>query len=430
MPKVLYVLHNHPDVRPGGAETYALELYEFMRDYGEFEPILLSRTGPPHSTVERYHEGTLVTMVNGDPNQYFFYTDKNDFDWLNGTSFSKATFTRFFRDFLRAFRPDVVHFQHTLLLGYDMIRETRNTLPDASIVYTLHEYMPICHRNGQMVRVGSDEPCLESSPRRCHECFPNISPQSFFLRKRFISSHLALVDQFLAPSKFLLERYVDWGMPRHKVTYEDYGRLRTMGLVPPGDADEERPRNRLGFFGQFNYFKGVAVLLKAMALLAKEEIDVHLWLHGANLELQSEEFRDEFSELLDAAAGNVTLVGQYERRELAQLMASVDWVIVPSIWWENSPLVIQEAFLCRRPVICSDIGGMAEKVGHELNGLHFRTGDPEALAQAIRQAVGEPDLWRRLRAGISDVYSMEEHVSALTQLYGELADRRLETSSA
>ena len=167
-----------------------------------------------------------------------------------------------------------------------------------------------------------------------------------------------------------------------------------------------------------------------MALLAKEEIDVHLWLHGANLELQSEEFRDEFSELLDAAAGNVTLVGQYERRELAQLMASVDWVIVPSIWWENSPLVIQEAFLCRRPVICSDIGGMAEKVGHGLNGLHFRTGDPEALAQAIRQAVGEPDLWRRLRAGISDVYSMEEHVSALTQLYRELADRRLETSSA
>jgi len=57
-------------------------------------------------------------------------------------------------------------------------------------------------------------------------------------------------------------------------------------------------------------------------------------------------------------------------------MAAVDWVVVPSIWWENSPLVIQEAFAHGRPVICSDIGGMAEKVAHEKNGLHFRANDP------------------------------------------------------
>ena len=56
-------------------------------------------------------------------------------------------------------------------------------------------------------------------------------------------------------------------------------------------------------------------------------------------------------------------------------MAEIDWVVVPSIWWENSPLVIQEAFLHGRPVICSDIGGMAEKVRHGVDGLHFRVGD-------------------------------------------------------
>ena len=72
-------------------------------------------------------------------------------------------------------------------------------------------------------------------------------------------------------------------------------------------------------------------------------------------------------------------------------MASVDWVVVPSIWWENSPLVIQEAFLHGRPVICSDIGGMAEKVDDGVNGLHFRTGDPRSLAQAIRRATSSPD---------------------------------------
>jgi hypothetical protein len=71
-------------------------------------------------------------------------------------------------------------------------------------------------------------------------------------------------------------------------------------------------------------------------------------------------------------------------------MGDVDWVVVPSVWWENSPLVIQEAFQRGRPVICSDIGGMAEKVADGVDGLHFRAGDPEALAATIARAATDP----------------------------------------
>ena len=81
-----------------------------------------------------------------------------------------------------------------------------------------------------------NELCLEASPRRCHECFPEISPQEFFLRKRFIQSHFEHVDLFLAPSRFLLERYVDWGIPREKIRFEDYGR-RPAPRVPARTAD-------------------------------------------------------------------------------------------------------------------------------------------------------------------------------------------------
>jgi hypothetical protein len=206
--KVLYVLHNHPAVMPGGAETYALELYRAMRDSGPYDTILLARTGPPVSRSGRVHEGTLLEPVGEDPGQYFFHTDIEEYDWFLSTSGNKAVYTRFYRDFLRAFRPDVVHFQHTLFLGYDILRETRRTLPDAAIVYTLHEYLPICHNNGQMFRTTS-EPCMGASPRRCHECFPDVSPQQFFLRERFIKSHLSVVDKFIAPSHFLRERYIE-----------------------------------------------------------------------------------------------------------------------------------------------------------------------------------------------------------------------------
>jgi glycosyltransferase involved in cell wall biosynthesis len=418
--KVLYVCHNHPAIRPGGAEAYALELYRAMRESKRVEPTFLVRSGPPLSRTGRYHEGTLLTGVNQDSNQYFLYTEFGEFDWFLGTTLNKSVISRYLRDFLTALRPDVVHFQHTLFIGYEAIREARNALPDAAIVYTLHEFLPICHHQGQMLRTMDAEPCMEASPRRCHECFPDISPQDFFMRTRFIQSHLGLVDQFLAPSRFLLERYVDWGIPRDRIRFEDYGRLPTLN----GTRTRARKRNRFAFFGQLSTFKGINVLLRAMELVAAAGVDAELTVYGANLELQPQDFRDEFARLLEATRATVHFVGEYRHDDLPALMEKVDWVVVPSIWWENSPLVIQEAFMYGRPVICSDIGGMAEKVRDGVDGLHVRAGDPESLGETIARAATSRELWSRLRKARPDVYTMDEHVAALTDLYEKLARRK------
>src|SRR5215208_374430 len=174
----------------------------------------------------------------------------------------------------------------------------------------------------------------------------------------------------------------------------------------PASASD-RPRNRLAFFGQFNHFKEINVLLEAMKILDEEESDAHLWLYGANLELQPEEFTNEFQSLVEATERNVTLVGPYDHDDLAALMANIDWVVVPDIWWENSPLVIQEAFLHARPVICCDIGGMAEKVTDGVNGLHFHVGNPNSLAQTVRRAVRSPDLWETLHGSILKINAIK-----------------------
>jgi hypothetical protein len=92
-----------------------------------------------------------------------FHTDPNDLDLLNGRSLDKVHLTGSFRDFLYAHRPEVVHFQHALRLGYETIRITRNTLPQALILYTLHEFMPICHRQGLMIR--TEESSAARRPR-------------------------------------------------------------------------------------------------------------------------------------------------------------------------------------------------------------------------------------------------------------------------
>jgi glycosyltransferase involved in cell wall biosynthesis len=423
--KVLYVLHNHPALHPGGAEAYALELYEALRESEEIEPLLVARIGPNVAASRTSHPGAPFSSVNEDPNQYFLYSETDHFDFFTMTSRDKSLYTQHFAAFLRAHQPDVVHFQHTLFLGYDLVSAVRRMLPDAPIFYTLHEFLPICHRDGQMLRTNG-ELCKHASPRRCNECFPAIAPQEFFLRERFIKSHLEQVDMFLAPSQFLLERYVDWGIPRDRIRFEDYGRIREHQFVPD-EAPRDGARNRIGFFGQLNYFKGVNVLMKAMGILDEFDVDAHLWLHGANLELQSQGFQDEFAELLDevkSGPDNVTLAGKYAHDDLPRLMAEIDWVVVPSRWWENSPLVIQEAFLHGRPVICSDIGGMAEKVADGVNGLHFRAGDARGLARVIEKAVKTEGLWDTLRAGVPEIYDMDDHVASLEQMYTEQLQRR------
>jgi glycosyltransferase involved in cell wall biosynthesis len=451
--RILYIVHNHPSVRPGGAELYALELYQAMRSSSEFEPVLLARgeQGP--------RPGLPFGMVNNDSNQYFFFPGPENYNWFLDTSPDKERYTRDFHSFLSAVRPELVHVQHTLALGLDLLRQIKNTLPKTPIVYTLHDYGHICHRQGQMVRVQNQELCLEESPQRCHQCFPKIAPAEFFLRRRFVRSHLALVDLFVAPSRFLRERYIDWGIPAEKIRFEEYGRLDAGPLesepLESGDKAAAQPeaKTRFGFFGQCTMFKGVDVLLKAMKLVAEEadragangtppeagasnlpletcraRSKIHLYVHSANLEMQLESFRKEITALLEATKASVTWAGRYHHDQLPRLMAQIDWVVVPSIWWENSPLVIQEAFQHGRPVICSNVGGMAEKVSDGVNGLHFRVGDPASLAQTLHRAAASPGLWHTLRRGIPAVYAMADHMVVLTRAYRELLDQRASRS--
>jgi glycosyltransferase involved in cell wall biosynthesis len=101
------------------------------------------------------------------------------------------------------------------------------------------------------------------------------------------------------------------------------------------------------------------------------------------------------------------------------LIAAVDWVVVPSIWWENSPLVIQEAFAHRRPVICSNIGGMAEKDRWGRDGFHFQVNDPFELASLMVRLAADVDVWERFQKFIQRPLSVAEAAARHLELYRE-----------
>ncbi len=409
--RVLFVSNNHPELYIGGAEVYSYELYKAMRETAEIEPILLARS---IASGHGCHRDTPFYALNDDPNQILWYQTEHDYFFM--TSPNKEEYTVHFHDFLAAYRPHIVHIQHTIGLGVDLIQQIKRSLPGVPVVYTLHEFLPICPAKGLMIRTLGNELCREASPTRCHECFPDRPPHEFFLRERFIRAHLQHVDLFLAPSRCLLERFVEWGIPRERVRFHEYGRA----YRSPPESAEDPPVEQIGFFGQIRPHKGVVLLLQAMRLLAdRGNRGIRLFLSGAGLETEGEEFQAEVAALIKKCP-NVTFLGKYKPAEIGERMREVAWVVVPSIWWENSPLVIQEAFMNHRPVICSNIGGMAEKVRDGVDGLHFRVDDAASLAATLERAADSPARWRRLRDAIRPIYSIEESVTELSSIYHNL----------
>lgn len=392
--KIAIVSLGHPDFSAGGAETAAYNLFKAYRQQpGISEAVFLAR-------IDRAGDHPTGAISFYRDNEFLW--DQGMHDWFNLRGRNREATVARLPEWFGFMRPDIVHVHHYAHMGLEIFRVIRQALPEARIYLTLHEYMAICLHNGQMVKHGSHKLCNESSLEACHKCFPAYSKEDLWLRKQALLEHFALIDGFIAPSEFLRTRYVAWGIPADRIVTIENAQVDWPD-VPARPLAESETRNRFGFFGQINPYKGVDVLMKAFELATRDDRNpLFLEINGANLEGQVPEFRDRINELRETLEerGVLQWMGPYEPKDLPGRMKSIDWVVVPSIWWENSPMVIQEAFAFGRPVICSNIGGMAEKVRDGVNGLHFEAGNINSLNLQIASAGLGNDRWDALRNGL------------------------------
>lgn len=391
-PRILVMSHRHPDFSLGGGEIAAYNLYKAYRDSDQVEEAWFL------ASADR-GRGANGAITPRRANEYLW--EQSIGDWAMLKAAHRRSLINGFLDLLRALRPTVVHTHHYAHLGVEFLRLVKEFDPTITLVLTLHEYMAICNNQGQMIKTNG-RLCSRESYDDCRLCFPQYSVQDFWRRKDFIQSHFAYVDQFVSPSEFLRQRYIAWGIPAEKIVVIENGQDDVQPL-PPRPLAEGETRNRFGYFGQINPFKGLDVLLRALTQMRKSERkQIVLEVHGANLETQSGEFRDKIKELADPLIkeGVVQWVGPYQPHEIASRMANIDWVVVPSVWWENSPMVIQEAFVYGRPLLVSNIGGMAEKVVDGVNGLHIPANNPDAWARSLLQA-SCVEQWAACHQGIS-----------------------------
>ena len=408
--KVLVVAHGHPDFAKGGAENAAYRLFQGLNASPDAEAWFVGRTAN-HGLL---HTGTPISVVRDREFQLFAHADHFDF-----ASLDPQALWRDFAELLLRLQPDVVHLHHYMHLGIEIVRVIKRTLPRARVVMTLHEYLALCYNMGQMVKTDGTL-CYESSPAACHSCRSEKSPQDYHMRRMYIGAHFDLVDHFVAPSEFLRQRYTKALLDPADITMMwDAGPAgqKAGSRSTPADA----VRGRFVFMGQFTPFKGVELLLNAHGMLPKKVQDAtRLEIYGTGAHHHPAEFQERLKKALANAHDNVRNCGPYTPAQQASILKSADWVVVPSTWWENAPLVIQEAFYHGRPVICSNIGGMAEKVSDRVSGLHFQAGSAASLADAMLEAVETPGLWESLVRGIPKTVSAEQAAAAHLELYGRV----------
>lgn len=375
---VLQVAHAWDKAEAGGAQRSAVALSAGLRRIGGVDCAVVScvpagRFLHPHAYLGLGDDGSVLIASQ---------TDHENFKW------SQPSAVDAWADLLSTRRPDVVHLHHVLNAGIDLPALVRRILPSAAVVLTLHEFLVMCPRSGQMLH-RDGHLCREAGTLKCSDCM-QWSPARTAARAAYMRTGLDSVDAFVSPSHFLLDRFVRWGIGRERITRIPNVVEATVPVSAQRDRRTGGPMCRIVFIGQHTPTKGLDVLLQAAATL-KSPDGLRVDIYGGGAERFGPQFADHLNALAATAYPTARLHGPYDNRDLDLILADADFVVVPSTWWENSPVVIQEAFARGIPVIASDIGGMREQVDERRSGLLFRAGDVANLADTLLLAASMVD---------------------------------------
>ena len=394
----------HPQLFPGGAQQVAYDVYEAAAEDADIDAYFVASVDEVVTPGLRKPGGVINGVSPDRPNEFLFFMSRFDHFWQSsGDPYVIEELLRF----LESINPDLISLHHTLTWGVDLIAAIRSRFPNARMVLTFHEFISICHSRGQMVRNESRELCDRASPIRCNQCFPTISPDRFLVRERWIKHHLQQLDAFITPTRFLKERYVDWGLPATKIHVVSNG-INWPSAHSTRAVDVTSNYSRFSFFGQMVDNKGADILLKALLKVDLKKVpDLECDLYGGNLEVATSGYKEEFEQLSKEVKkrlgdSRIRFHGRDEQRQLGDAMARTDWVVVPSRWWEIFCLVVSEAWAAGRPVIASDIGGLKERISHGKEGLKFAVDDPWELAALIEKCAGNKEQWEGLVSQIPD----------------------------
>jgi glycosyltransferase involved in cell wall biosynthesis/SAM-dependent methyltransferase len=312
--------------------------------------------------------------------------------------------------FLAKEQFDVVHVCHPMRLGSVIRSAKKKKIP---VVLTLTDFWLMCPRG---IGVTHDMTLCPGSVDG-NDCYARCygDPWKEKISKRFNDTWelFQSVDKVVCATQFLKGMYESKGYS-HDISIIRFGTDYNT-IVPNMRVYHEKSEITLGYLSYLAFHKGAHILLEAY--IRADAPNVSLLMYG-----DTAADRDYFSQLNTLAknSGKIRFPGRYSYEDLTNIINNLDVVVLPSLWWENSPLVLLRSLAQDVPVITSDLGGMTEIIKDGKNGFAFKIGDPDDLARIIKKIGDNPSILNALKQQITHPPRIEEEAFEYDRLYRSL----------
>lgn len=442
--RILLISNGFPPRHWAGTETYT--------------------AGIAHELTRRGHEIYVLCIGDWDTGADYFNGYSDDFvegvrirrlnlNWWkapdpSGFLYNNPVVADFLSGYLAEIRPDLVHVTSCETLSASVIGAAKNAgLP---VVLSLTDFWFLCprisllHSSSELCDGRTTAwDCLRCQMRetRAYRLPSQLLPEgvvSLLLteasrhkavtrmrgfrglaqditgRKRFLRESLGCADRRITASEFVRSVFRANGI-HDEILVRPYG--HDLGWLNGFNGKAPADKLRVGYIGQISEQKGVHLLLQAARSLdglLGERVTFSVYGNVDKIPAYGAQLRS-----LVNGTPSIQFCGTYAHEDSARVFANLDVLVVPSVWYDF-PLIIHEAFATGTPVIATNLGGMAETVQPEQNGLLFERGDVQGLARQLRRLTVEPGLLERLRAGITPVKTIAAEMDELEALYQAL----------
>lgn len=424
---ILKIIHGYPPNYNAGSEVYSQSICNELSNHHKVS--VFTREENPYAPCFSIRE----QKVNENLRLYFVNNPQGK------DGYRHKEIDDNFAELISQIKPDIAHIGHLNHLSTGLIDELNKL--KIPIVFTLHDFWLMCPRGQFLTRsIGKEnnfQLCEKQDDIKCAtDCYKvyfsgreehenlDIKNWSSWIHQRMIETKAIInkVDLFIAPSNYLRDRFInDFGVQSEKIIYLDYG-FPTEYLTKT-EKSKEKTNYTFGYIGTHIPAKGVNLLIEAFKQI---EEPTSLKIFGRT----NGQSTNALKELAATSKNRIEFSGEYINHNLANdVFSNIDCIVVPSIWGENSPLVIHEAQSCKVSVITADFGGMKEYVQHNVNGLLFEHRNTNSLAEQMKFAVSNPDKMKTLGergylySADGSAPGIQDHCKELEKIYSKFINK-------